>query len=206
MKRHTMQSIIHRLGFIAVLMTTVTAFDLHATQAEELTAEQSQTKPKNEQVSQQVSSESEAVIKDLNQKNELIDSQGLSEKDSQAVSALLNQLHESAAAADWSTYFNLYHPQAVFIGTDASERWNMVEFEGYAKPTQGWRYDVKLRHLLQIDDTIVFDEQLYSPEYGVSRGTGALVQTVDGWKIAQYHLSFPIPNDKAKRITSLIMQ
>ena len=32
------------------------------------------------------------------------------------------------------------------------------------------------------------------------------VQTSEGWKIAQYHLSFPIPNDKAKRITSLIMQ
>ncbi|QDE32066.1 MULTISPECIES: nuclear transport factor 2 family protein [Shewanella] len=196
-----MQSIIHRLGFIAVLMTTVAAFDLHAIEAEESTTEQN-----NKQVSQQVSSESEAVIKDISQKSELIDNQGLSEADSQAVNALLNQLHESAAAADWTTYFSLYHPQAVFIGTDQSERWNMVEFEGYAKPTKGWHYDVKSRHLLQIDDTIVFDEQLYSPSYGVSRGTGALVHTVDGWKIAQYHLSFPIPNDKAKRITSLIMQ
>tara|TARA_R110002050_G_scaffold90317_3_gene190104 strand:- start:1876 stop:2481 length:606 start_codon:yes stop_codon:yes gene_type:complete len=201
-----MQSIIHRLGFIAVLMTTVAAFDLHATEAEESTAEQSQTEQKNKQISQQVSSESEAIIKDISQKNELIDSQGLSEKDSQEVSALLNLLHESAAAADWTTYFSLYHPQAVFIGTDDSERWNMVEFEHYAKPTKGWRYDLKSRHLLQIDDTIVFDEQLYSPAYGVSRGTGALVQTSEGWKIAQYHLSFPIPNDKAKRITSLIMQ
>ncbi|MBB1440957.1 nuclear transport factor 2 family protein [Shewanella sp. SG41-4] len=201
-----MQSIIHRLGFIAVLMTTVAAFDLHATEAEESTPEQSQTETKNKQISQQVSSESEAVIKDISQKNELIDSQGLSEKDSQAVSALLNQLHESAAVADWTTYFSLYHPQAVFIGTDETERWNMAEFERYSKPTQGWRYEVKLRHLLQIDDTIVFDEQLYSPEYGASRGTGALVKTAEGWKIAQYHLSFPIPNDKAKRITSLIMQ
>jgi len=201
-----MQSIIHRLGFIAVLITTVTAFDLHAMEVEGSTPEQNQTEPANKQISQQVSSESEAVIKDIGQKNAFIDSQGLSEKDSQAVSALLNQLHESAAAADWTTYFSLYHPQAVFIGTDASERWNMVEFERYAKPTKGWHYDVKLRHLLQIDDTIVFDEQLYSSSYGVSRGTGALVQTLDGWKIAQYHLSFPIPNDKAKRITSLIMQ
>ena len=58
-----------------------------------------------------------------------------------------------------TTYFSLYHPQAVFIGTDDSERWNMVEFEHYAKPTKGWRYDLKSRHLLQIDDTIVFDEQ-----------------------------------------------
>ena len=201
-----MQSIIHRLGFIAVLVTTVGTFDLHASEAEKSTPEQNLTELSNQQVSQQISSETEAVITDISQKNELIDSQGLSESDSQAVNALLNQLHESATAADWSTYFSLYHPQAVFLGTDASERWDMVEFERYAKPTKGWRYDVKSRHLLQIDDTVVFDEQLYSPAYGVSRGTGALVNTDEGWKIAQYHLSFPIPNDKAKRITSLIKQ
>tara|TARA_R110002167_G_scaffold57840_9_gene164057 strand:- start:78244 stop:78387 length:144 start_codon:yes stop_codon:yes gene_type:complete len=46
-----MQSIIHRLGFIAVLMTTVAAFDLHATEAEESTLEQSQTEQKNKLVS-----------------------------------------------------------------------------------------------------------------------------------------------------------
>ena len=49
-------------------------------------------------------------------------------------------------------------------------------------------------------------KQLFSPAYGISRGTGALIHTEQGWKIAQYHLSFPIPNDKAKRITTLIMQ
>ncbi|GGB50706.1 nuclear transport factor 2 family protein [Shewanella inventionis] len=199
-----MQSIIHRLGFIAMLVTTAAAFDLHAAQANAQTPDQ--TEQKNIAVSEHVSSESQAVINDLNHKTDLVDSQGLSAENSQAVSAILNKLHESAAVADWSTYFSLYHPQAVFIGTDNSERWNMVEFERYAKPTKGWRYELQSRHLLQIDDTILFDEQLYSSAYGVSRGTGALVNTEQGWKIAQYHLSFPIPNDKAKRITSLIMQ
>ncbi|MCL1112491.1 MULTISPECIES: nuclear transport factor 2 family protein [Shewanella] len=200
-----MQSIIHRLGFIAMLVTTMTAFDIHASQNNEQQPDNPQTDHKSAAVSQQVSSESQAVIKDLNHQVD-IDSQGLSEADSQTVSAILNKLHESAAIADWSAYFSLYHPQAVFIGTDSSERWNMVEFERYAKPTKGWRYELQSRHLLQIDDTILFDEQLYSPEYGVSRGTGALINTEQGWKIAQYHLSFPIPNEKAKRITSLIMQ
>lgn len=201
-----MQSIIHRLGFIAMLVTTAAAFDVHANQADELSAEQAQTDNKNQSISQQVSSESPAIIKDLNTTTDMVDSQGLSAQDSQAVSALLNKLHESAASADWTTYFSLYHPQAVFIGTDNTERWNMVEFQRYAQPTKGWRYELQSRHLLQIDDTILFDEHLFSPAYGASRGTGALVHTEQGWKIAQYHLSFPIPNDKAKRITSLIMQ
>ncbi|MCT7943157.1 nuclear transport factor 2 family protein [Shewanella holmiensis] len=211
-----MQSIIHRLGFIAVLITTVTAFDINANPLqhfdnENAAAEQAENTTKAAEVqqvisSQQSSAESEAVITNINQADHTIDSQGLTEEDSHQVNGLLNQLHESAISADWETYFNLYHPDAIFIGTDATERWNMVQFRAYATPTKGWRYDLQARHLLQIGDIIVFDEQLFSPAYGISRGTGALIQTAQGWKIAQYHLSFPIPNDKAKRITSLIMQ
>lgn len=210
-----MQSIIHKLGFIAVLLTTVSAFDINANPLQHLdsetTAEQASkavTNKDNQQTlaSQLSSDETQAVITNLNQVDQTLDSQGLTEEDSHKVNSLLNQLHESAMSADWESYFSLYHPDAIFIGTDANERWNMVQFKQYATPTKGWRYDLQARHLLQIGDVIVFDEQLYSPSYGISRGTGALINTEQGWKIAQYHLSFPIPNDKAKRITSLIKQ
>jgi hypothetical protein len=120
------------------------------------------------------------------------------------VDTLLDGLHSAATNADWAVYFNAYHQDAVFLGTDASERWSMEEFKRYANASKGWHYEVKKRSVIQIDDVIVFDEQLHSPAYGKSRGTGALVLTPKGWKIAQYHLSFPIPNDKAKEITQLI--
>ncbi|UJF21361.1 nuclear transport factor 2 family protein [Shewanella sp. OMA3-2] len=210
-----MQSIIHKLGFIAVLLTTVSAFDINANSLQQLdsetTAEQANKaviKKDNQHTlaSQLSSDETQAVITNLNQVDQTLDSQGLTEEDSHKVNALLNQLNESAMSADWENYFSLYHPDAIFIGTDANERWNMVQFKQYATPSKGWRYDLQARHLLQIGDVIVFDEQLYSSSYGISRGTGALINTEQGWKIAQYHLSFPIPNDKAKRITSLIKQ
>ncbi|WP_434928656.1 nuclear transport factor 2 family protein [Shewanella sp. HL-SH2] len=210
-----MQSIIHKLGFIAVLLTTVSAFDINANSLQHLdsetTAEQASkavTNKSNQQTlaSELSSDETPAVITNLNQVDQALDSQGLTEEDSHNVNGLLNQLHESAMSANWESYFSLYHPDAIFIGTDANERWNMEQFKQYATPTNGWRYDLQARHLLQIGDVIVFDEQLYSPSYGISRGTGALINTEQGWKIAQYHLSFPIPNDKAKRITSLIKQ
>lgn len=120
--------------------------------------------------------------------------------------ALLDGLHLAASKADWQSYFNAYHVDGVFLGTDAKERWNMEEFRRYASASQGWHYEVKRRHLVQINDLIVFDEILHSPAYGISRGTGALVHTQQGWKVAQYHLSFPIPNEKAKHITQLIAQ
>lgn len=123
--------------------------------------------------------------------------------------ALLNQLHLAATNADWDTYFNVYLPEATFIGTDAAEHWNMAEFEGYARPTDGWHYTLKSRTFVSIntasnDQVLMFDELLDSASYGLCRGTGTLIKRDNRWKVAQYHLSFPIPNNIAKEITARI--
>jgi hypothetical protein len=49
-----------------------------------------------------------------------------------------------------------------------------------------------------------FDELLDSESYGTSRGTGVLVNKNGSWKISQYALAFPIPNDLAKGMTAEI--
>ncbi|WP_394392175.1 nuclear transport factor 2 family protein [Shewanella woodyi] len=120
---------------------------------------------------------------------------------------VLDKLHQTASDGDWDSYFSLYLPDAIFIGTDANEHWTMKEFQQYARPTQGWTYTLKSRKLntvQKLNKVIVFDELLDSQSYGISRGTGTLVLTDMGWKIAQYHLSFPIPNAIAKEITATI--
>ncbi|MFB2651741.1 nuclear transport factor 2 family protein [Shewanella seohaensis] len=124
--------------------------------------------------------------------------------DEQAAAEVLNKLNQYSSSADWDKYFALYRQDGIFIGTDATERWGMAEFERYSRPTKGWRYDLTRRHLVQHGDVILFDELLNSPSYGVSRGTGTLIKTNGEWKIAQYHLSFPIPNAIAKHITAEI--
>lgn len=124
--------------------------------------------------------------------------------DEQAAAQVLDKLNQYSSSADWDKYFALYRQDGIFIGTDASERWGMAEFERYSRPTKGWRYDLTSRHLVQHGDVILFDELLNSPSYGVSRGTGTLIKTKGEWKIAQYHLSFPIPNGIAKKITTEI--
>lgn len=127
-----------------------------------------------------------------------------SNPDQQAAAQVLDLLNQYSSDADWDKYFALYRQDGIFIGTDASERWGMAEFEHYSRPTKGWRYDLTERHLIQHGDVILFDELLNSPAYGVSRGTGTLIKTDGNWKIAQYHLSFPIPNEIAKQITAEI--
>jgi hypothetical protein len=42
------------------------------------------------------------------------------------VSIVLDALHEAASRADGRTYFELFAHDAVFFGTDATERWPIV--------------------------------------------------------------------------------
>ena len=128
------------------------------------------------------------------------------------VGVVLDGLHAAAAKADGAAYFALYTPDAVFIGTDATERWSLSQFRAYAEPFfskgQGWTYAPRERHvtLAPVDCRCIawFDELLDSKSYGTARGTGVLVKTDAGWKVAQYALTFPIPNDVADEVTDRI--
>ena len=140
---------------------------------------------------------------------------GLLAQDARSVAAIdstLNQLHDAAAKADGRRHFPLFTDDGVFIGTDASERWTVKQFRAYAEPFfskgQGWIYKPRLRHIVIADVPCKcvawFDELLDSQNYGTSRGTGVLVKKNGAWKISQYALTFPIPNDLAKGMTAEI--
>lgn len=126
--------------------------------------------------------------------------------DKALISAVLDTLHASAASANWDTYFQQYTADAIFLGTDVGERWDMPTFKGYAAASKGWVYTLRERNISLSPDgkTAWFDEILDSVNYGTSRGTGALIRTSTLWKIAQYHLTFPIPNDLADEFTQQI--
>ncbi len=130
------------------------------------------------------------------------------------VLALLDALHAAASKADGNAYFALYAPEAVFIGTDAGERWTKEEFRAYAAPYfsqgKGWTYVPRpgTRHVTLLPDTQgrvgFFEELLDSEKYGTCRGTGVVRMIGGEWKVCQYHLTFPVPNDMAQRVTGEI--
>lgn len=113
------------------------------------------------------------------------------------VDAVLNDLHDAASKADYNRYFSHFAEDAVFLGTDPSERWTTAEFRVYAKQRFGWTYIPKQRFVFLSEDKKVawFDERLESPKYGDMRGTGVLVKSGRTWKLTQYNLLKPIPND-----------
>ena len=64
--------------------------------------------------------------------------------------ALLDGLHLDAHEANFETYFARYSSDAIFLGTDKTERWTIKEFKEYAKPAftdgHGWTYTVVERN------------------------------------------------------------
>lgn len=128
------------------------------------------------------------------------------------VSATLDAFHGAAAKADGETYFSLFAPNGVFIGTDKSERWPVETFKEYALPIfasgRGWTYVMTERHIDFSPDgqTAWFDELLDNEGYGTSRGSGILIRVGSEWRITQYHLTFPMPNDLAGEFTKAIKE
>ncbi len=124
----------------------------------------------------------------------------------------LDKFHAAAAKADLKGYFDLFAPEGVFIGTDASERWTVAEFREYAEPLfkrgRGWTYKPRAvgRHvdLSPTGDIAWFSEMLDNEKYGVCRGTGVLRKMDGSWRVVQYHLTVPVPNDLMERVTMLI--
>jgi len=123
-----------------------------------------------------------------------------------AVDSVLTDLHQAASHGAWDRYFALYAPDAVFFGTDATERWDLEEFKGYASATTGWTYVTTERHVfVDADGTAAwFDERLQNASYGETRGTGVLIKGDSGWKVVQYNLTIPIPNDLARAFAEQI--
>lgn len=128
----------------------------------------------------------------------------------EAVASVLNQFHKAASEHDFQKYFGLMTADAVFIGTDATERWDVKAFKAYVKPHfekgRGWTYKPRTRHISVTPDRNVawFDEILDNAKYGTCRGTGVLVKDGKDWKISQYHLTIPVPNEFAETVVKLI--
>ena len=134
----------------------------------------------------------------------LLPAMSLADNQRAAIDALIDGLHQDAHEGNFHTYFDRYTPDAVFLGTDKSERWTIDQFKVYAEPAfddgHGWTYSVKERNWEGEGSTRWFDEVLLNEKLGHCRGTG-VVELVDGeWKIAHYALTMLVPNNIAAEV------
>ena len=121
------------------------------------------------------------------------------------INVVLNTWHKAAADANYNAYFGLMSDDAVFIGTDATEIWNKIAFQAYAKPHfdkgKAWSFTVLERHI-HYDKTgkIAWFDELLNTQMKICRGSGVLVKIGQEWKIKQYVLSMTIPNDNSGEV------
>ena len=123
---------------------------------------------------------------------------------------LLNGLHLDAHKGSFESYFDRYSTDAVFLGTDKTERWTIEEFKAYAKPAfsdgHGWTYAVIERNWEGDGNTRWFDEILLNEKLGHCRGTG-VVELINGeWKISHYALTMLVPNSIAAKVGALTLE
>jgi len=119
-------------------------------------------------------------------------------------------MHEAAARADGGAYFDHFADDAVFLGTDATERWDMRTFHAYADPRfvagKGWTLRAVRRSVTVSDDGTFayFDEDLDGTRLGAARGSGVLALQSGRWKVEVYNLALTIPNDRFAEVRALV--
>lgn len=120
--------------------------------------------------------------------------------------SLINQWHHAASTADEDTFFSFLKPDGIYIGTDASERWEAEEMEVWAKEYfQGdtaWHFTTIERNWdIDKDQKTAWFDELLDTWMGVCRASGVVQKHNNGeWKLKHYHLSITIPNDKLKAV------
>lgn len=125
------------------------------------------------------------------------------------VDAVLDDWHRAAAESDLERYFGHLTADAIFLGTDATERWDPAAFRAYAEAPfaagRGWRMRSVRRDVVVRGDVAWFDEDLEAMNLGPARGSGVLVRDPSGvWQIAHYNLAITVPNERFVAVRDLL--
>jgi hypothetical protein len=124
------------------------------------------------------------------------------------VISMLDFFNTAASNADYKTYFNFFTDDAVFDGTDATERWDKKEFMVWAKPyfdkKTTWHFTALQRHIyIDPQGTHAWFDELLNTQMKICRGSGVLVKEANGWKLMQYILSATVPNQLIDSVTKM---
>ena len=129
----------------------------------------------------------------------------------QTINQFLNDWHKAATDSDLDAYFNKMSDDAIYLGTDASERWTKDKFYKFCKPYfdkgKTWDFKPKNRTVYFSENykTAWFDETL-DTWMGECRGSGVLLYKKKVWKIIHYNLAVAVPNDVIKEYIDLLSE
>jgi hypothetical protein len=115
---------------------------------------------------------------------------------------VIDDWHDAAAKSDEARYFGHLDDDSVFLGTDATERWDKAAFQAYAHPHfekhKAWHFrSIRRAVVLDAGGLLAhFDEDLWTEKLGPARGSGVVALRHGAWVILQYNLTLTIPNER----------
>ncbi len=125
----------------------------------------------------------------------------------EAIGTQLDLWHRAAAKGQFDNYFSLMTPDAIFIGTDPMENWNIAQFKAFAKPyfDKGAAWDFKpVQRNIYVQGDIAWFDELLDTWMKLCRGSGVMKKVNGKWLIQHYVLSITIPNDNATEVVKII--
>lgn len=126
----------------------------------------------------------------------------------QEMTIILEKWHNDVAIFDYDSYFNFMSNEFIFLGTDPEERWTKDQFSAYCKPyfarKSTWDFKTNWRNwYFSEDHKVAWFEESLETKMDECRGSGVLIKTNEGWKIAHYNLTVLIENEKMKKFLKL---
>ena len=100
--------------------------------------------------------------------------------DKQEINNVLDNLHKYASEANGDEYIKLFNKNAVFHGTDLTERWTIEEFKEYAlkrfESGTGWTYEAIERNIFVQVHYIPVHLHPYYQKMGFKKGDFPLAE------------------------------
>lgn len=128
----------------------------------------------------------------------------------EAVRATLEDFQDAGRRADTERFFGHLAPDLVYLGTDAAERDTRAtlreRLEPYFAQGGGLTSRAVETHVFLAEDarTAWFDARLERERIGELRASGVLRKREGRWRIVQYNLSLPVPNEAVRDVVKLI--
>ncbi|WP_312343640.1 nuclear transport factor 2 family protein [Chryseobacterium binzhouense] len=130
------------------------------------------------------------------------------DKEKAEIGTMLDGFNVAAEKADFTTYFNYFADESVFIGTDATEVWDKKAFMVWAKPyfdkNKTWNFTSLKRNIyFSKDGKLAWFDEVLDTQMKICRGSGVLEKINGVWKIKQYVLSVTVPNEVIDKIVEV---
>ena len=126
----------------------------------------------------------------------------------ETLNQFMNAWHLAAAEANAEDFFGSMREDAIYIGTDKTERWLRDDLRKWSAKAfereSAWKFVASERNWqIHLDQQFAICDELLNTWMGPCRSTAVLTWEKDGWKIIHYQLSVTIDNEKIESFKAL---